>query len=268
MLNFNIAILFSILGINLITATITLDEATEIVSKILQPLFEGHRASMKDTAFQHKPELLTGEGLYLLRPIKISVVPPDFHVLLNGGKYDCAKRDIIRLCKLIPIYTFWDFLETDTYMTNTITERNSLRPKQRTHNLFTGYVSTENGLCGATLNITRVHTLNVPAIDADRSLITADEYDSYTNTGTPNLSNLDMTHNYFHAWRPKTSDIDESIAAYNNHYSQTVDGKPIDRARVCAGDLVDEHAIRNDIPRDKEVFPPPLPTIDYVDEGC
>uniref|UniRef100_A0A0N5B4D8 Uncharacterized protein n=1 Tax=Strongyloides papillosus TaxID=174720 RepID=A0A0N5B4D8_STREA len=266
MFNFNLIILVFTLGINPIASKITLEEATEIVSKILQPVFEGYKPPLKDTAFQHKPDLLIGYHGYQLRPLKIAMVPQDFHVLLNGGKYDCAKRDIIRLCKLIPVYTFFDGPGTDTYMTNTITERNSYRPKQRTHNRFLGYFSTENGLCGATLNITRLYNKKLPEADADRSLITAEEYDSYKKTGNPNLNDFDMIHNYFHGWRPKTSDINLNIEAYNNLYKQTVDGKPIDRTRVCRGDLADELAIRNDIPLDNEVFPPPLPNIDYVDE--
>uniref|UniRef100_A0A0N5BST0 Uncharacterized protein n=1 Tax=Strongyloides papillosus TaxID=174720 RepID=A0A0N5BST0_STREA len=249
MFNFNIIIFFSTLGINFIASELTLEEATEIVKKSLQPFFEGHNGKILDTSYSHKPEYLTRSG-YAIRPLKLSILPPDFHVLLNGGKYNCAKKEIIKLCKLSPVYSFYDRGQKDTYITKTLRERNSERVRFRTYNRLIGYLAGENGACGAGIPITRLQIVNIKKNNVDRTLITPDAitYFQNLNRDRKKIFRNIFFHNYYHGWGSSSPDVNVNIEALRNLYNQTVDGKPIDRTIVCEDDLKDELGIQDDEP--------------------
>uniref|UniRef100_A0A0K0G3P9 Signal peptide-containing protein n=1 Tax=Strongyloides venezuelensis TaxID=75913 RepID=A0A0K0G3P9_STRVS len=257
MFKFNIIIFFSILGINFIASELTQEEATEIVQKCLQPLFEGYYEKRADTSFSHTPEYLTRSS-YPIRPIKLSIIPPDFHVLLNGGKYNCAKKEIIKLCKLSPVYTFYDRGQKDTYISDSLRERNIQRGRFRTYNRLIGYLPKENGACGAEISITRLHIVNIRKKHVDRTLITPEDITYFKNLNINQRSTFknNFYYNYFYGWKSNSSDVNVKIQDLRNLYDQTVDGKPIDRTIICEDDLQDELGIQNDEPSDDGSKPP------------
>uniref|UniRef100_A0A0K0G489 NosD domain-containing protein n=1 Tax=Strongyloides venezuelensis TaxID=75913 RepID=A0A0K0G489_STRVS len=177
-----------------------------------------------------------------------------FDYVPDGGKYDCAKQVIIKLCSLSSVYTFYDHTETDQYITDTAKERNL----------------EQNGFCGHSMAINRVHNVNYANNWVDRLLANKVSTTIYVNqnNNNPKVFKNNFYNDYFFAWPSNTTNINENIEGRKNLYNQTVDGKLIDRSRVCIGDLSDKLTIRNDTPLDGEVILPPLPTIDYVDEGC
>uniref|UniRef100_A0A0N5BPC1 Secreted protein n=1 Tax=Strongyloides papillosus TaxID=174720 RepID=A0A0N5BPC1_STREA len=236
MFNFNIILVFSVLGINFTVSELTAQEATEIVSKLLQPLFEGYHDGLVDTSFSNSPTDLTNNG-YTLKPVKMAIIPPDFDLLLNGGKYSCLGQELRKVCNFNGVFTFHDSTEKDTYISNYYLERDTVRPESRTENKLIGYFisANSNGPCGASVNVTRVQATNKVSNTVDRTIAIPEDVTFYQNQNTNNPNTYAHTFTKFaFAWPSENRDINTSIDTYNNRYTQTIDGQPIVRDLDCS----------------------------------
>uniref|UniRef100_A0A0N5A6E7 Conserved secreted protein n=1 Tax=Parastrongyloides trichosuri TaxID=131310 RepID=A0A0N5A6E7_PARTI len=135
-------------------------EAEALLRKFETFLFYGFRDDIKDTAYATEPSTLTSAG-YTLRPVKMRVILPNIYLYLNGGEYKCMQKTLINMCNLTPLYTFYDSSNNNTYIAKNKLERRLTRMKYRSKNVFIGYASKTPGLCGTSINATRIHVNNL-----------------------------------------------------------------------------------------------------------
>uniref|UniRef100_A0A0N5A6E6 EGF-like domain-containing protein n=1 Tax=Parastrongyloides trichosuri TaxID=131310 RepID=A0A0N5A6E6_PARTI len=212
----------------------------------VKPLFWGYHEEMKDSAYSTNPNDLTVKG-YSLRKIKFSIALPKLYLYMNGNFYKCYQKILIEKCNLVPLYTFFDKSNNNTYIVQNKMARNLVRKDQRSENLFIGYASRTMGLCGADSNLTLVEQ----------------------NKKNPELYNHKFVPNYLYGFKfgsGKGEDGDLQAKMFINYRigNQTVEYKPIDPTKICPGDTINDV----DPVADNNISINPSEFDSYVDASC
>uniref|UniRef100_A0A0N5BEQ6 Uncharacterized protein n=1 Tax=Strongyloides papillosus TaxID=174720 RepID=A0A0N5BEQ6_STREA len=242
---FHSIFLLSVLGFNYLVSGITHQQAQEIVSKVITPLFAGFNHKLDDTSYSTNPSDLEKTGHVIDKITKIAIVPPDFELKLNGGKYNCAKMEVIKLCNLVPIYTYFDRHIKNTYIEDQAhlhQRRNDPHRAVSEVAKLAGYFSSKRGACGAVHDITRIRLSKKiePILQkrVDVRIYLEPDTKPYRDQKRNNPKLYDSIFRKFgFGWKLNNVNTRAGLMRYNEVYNnQTVDGKPIDRSIYCARD--------------------------------
>uniref|UniRef100_A0A0N5BTS2 DDE_5 domain-containing protein n=1 Tax=Strongyloides papillosus TaxID=174720 RepID=A0A0N5BTS2_STREA len=243
---FHSIFLLFVFGFNyLVSIDITLQQAQEIVSKVITPLFVGFHYIMDDTSYSTHPSDLEKTGHRLDNLTKIGIVPADFQFKINGGQYGCTKHQVIKLCNLVPIYTYFDHYINNTYIEDQAHLHQRTDDPHRavsTVAKLIGYFSSKNGSCGAVHSITRIRlskkTEPILQNRVDVRIYHEPDTKPYRDQKINNPGLYDSIFRPFNfGWKMGNVNTRAGLMRYNElNNNLTIDGKPVDRTYHCAGD--------------------------------
>uniref|UniRef100_A0AC35UG72 Adhesin n=1 Tax=Rhabditophanes sp. KR3021 TaxID=114890 RepID=A0AC35UG72_9BILA len=200
--------------------------ASKVIDALGSPLFRAGKQAINDTAYYtNYNAAISTDGRTILEPTEMSIVPPNFELRLKGGRYRCQRDAVIKRCSLVPLYNYFMTEQQQTFQTLDYNEYATVSGTPTNVPSLTGYVTKSNGICGATLPISRVNFHNLFSGFFNSVLKLEKDVKNYIlQNNFPLNYNHKIRQSYFHGWPVANKAATQLYSGELVKNAKTIDG--------------------------------------------